>query len=174
MYVYHKNGKKCWVPLSCLCDPLSRNQHIQHRQPLDIIYSLLVSNLRQQYCGANWTCSVCIWWRQSHLAVWNLEGDDDDDDDLDDEDGDDDDDDHGEVIAVELKDLVMDPQSTSAGRALFNHLSHIDSVVFVPLDSAGLIHYQWFCKGSLKSELSLKAFVRVLLSLRLSNYSDKR
>ena len=49
MYVYHKNGKKCRVPLSCLCDPLSRNQHIQHRQPLDIIYSLLVSNLKQKY-----------------------------------------------------------------------------------------------------------------------------
>ena len=47
--VYHKKGRKCRVPLSCLCDPLPRHQHIQHGQPLDIIYSLLVSNLKQKY-----------------------------------------------------------------------------------------------------------------------------
>ena len=40
--------------------------------------------------------------------------------------------DHGEVISIELKDLVMNSESTSAGGTLLNHLSHIDPIVFIP------------------------------------------
>ena len=40
--------------------------------------------------------------------------------------------DHGEVISIELKDLVMNSESTPASSTLLHHLRHIDPVVFVP------------------------------------------
>merc|ERR1712181_94249 len=87
MDIYHKNIDKKKINdsfMSRLCNSFSCNQHVEHRQPLDIIHCLLMGH-------------------------------------------------HGEVIAIELQDLVMNSESTPAGGALLHHRRHIDPVVFVPL-----------------------------------------
>jgi len=70
--------------VSCLRHSLPCYQHIEYRQPFDIIYRLLMGH-------------------------------------------------HGEIIAIELKDLIVNSEATPTCSAVLHHLSHIDSVVLVPL-----------------------------------------
>ena len=136
--------------VSRLCDSFPCHQHIENRQPLDIIHCLLVGHLRLATFIQSWVIAgqvpqpsevgnplalgellatelkdlVMKMENEKKKHKWSKS-------------------ctfitmliliaDHGEVISIQLKDLVMNSESAPARGALLHHLGHIDPIVFVP------------------------------------------
>ena len=48
---------------------------------------------------------------------------------------------HGEVVAIELQDLVIDQETWLAGSTVWSNISHIDTIICIPLSYESSLDY---------------------------------